>query len=73
MLTQTLRGLERDGLVRRSVTASVPARVDYALTPLGESLRAVTAWAERHMADIDAARAAHGAQRVRSGSAGAGG
>ncbi|RCV49314.1 winged helix-turn-helix transcriptional regulator [Marinitenerispora sediminis] len=76
MLTQTLRGLERDGLVRRSVTAGVPARVDYALTPLGESLlpvlAAVSAWADRHMADIDAARAAHG-EPARSGSAGAGG
>jgi DNA-binding HxlR family transcriptional regulator len=38
MLTQTLRTLERDGLVTRTVTASVPARVDYQLTPLGESL-----------------------------------
>src|SRR5919205_230869 len=38
MLTQTLRGLERDGLVTREVTASVPVRVDYALTPLGASL-----------------------------------
>ena len=37
MLTQTLRTLERDGLVTRTVTASVPVRVDYALTPLGHS------------------------------------
>src|SRR6266700_1578571 len=38
MLTQTLRTLERDGLVSRTMTPSVPVRVDYTLTPLGESL-----------------------------------
>src|SRR5687767_13276792 len=38
MLTQTLRTLERDGLVSRRMALSVPVRVDYALTPLGESL-----------------------------------
>src|SRR6187402_3216321 len=52
MLTQTLRNLERDGLVTRTVTATVPVRVDYALTPLGQSLlepiKHVKAWAERH-------------------------
>ena len=56
MLTQTLRTLERDGLVTRSVTASVPVRVDYALTPLGESLlepiKHVKAWAERHVPEV---------------------
>jgi DNA-binding HxlR family transcriptional regulator len=41
MLTQTLRNLERDGLVIRTVTPSVPVRVDYALTLLGESLQGV--------------------------------
>lgn len=63
MLTQTLRHLERDGFLTRTVTPAVPARVDYALTPLGESLlpvmRAVTEWAERHIADVDAAREAY--------------
>jgi DNA-binding HxlR family transcriptional regulator len=63
MLTQTLRGLQRDGLVARSVTGSVPPRVEYRLTPLGQSLlpvmAVVTEWAERHMGDIDAARAAY--------------
>lgn len=63
MLTQTLRGLERDGLVARSVTDAVPLRVGYRLTPLGESLlpvlAVVTEWAERHIGDVDAARAAY--------------
>lgn len=60
MLTQTLRALERDGLVTREVTPSVPVRVDYELTPLGESLRKRMAllkeWAEEHMPEIDRAR-----------------
>jgi DNA-binding HxlR family transcriptional regulator len=63
MLTQTLRALERDGLVARSVTAQVPVRVDYELTPLGASLRiavdAVKVWAEVHMDEIEAARSAY--------------
>ena len=60
MLTQTLRALERDGLITREVTPSVPVRVDYELTPLGESLRQRMAllkeWAEEHMPEIDEAR-----------------
>ena len=63
MLTQTLRGLERDGLVARHVTPSVPVRVDYEMTPLGHSLQAVMrevkSWAERHMDQVFAARAAY--------------
>ncbi|MER5736598.1 MULTISPECIES: helix-turn-helix domain-containing protein [unclassified Streptomyces] len=63
MLTQTLRSLERDGLVSRSVTPSVPVRVDYALTPLGESLlpvvAALKAWADGHMGEVAVARAAY--------------
>jgi DNA-binding HxlR family transcriptional regulator len=62
MLTQTLRGLERDGLVTRTVTAAVPVRVDYELTPLGADLApvigAIKTWAEAHMDDVLAARAA---------------
>lgn len=61
MLTQTLRLLERDGLVARAVVPGVPARVDYSLTPLGASLlpvvRALRGWAERHMDEVDASRA----------------
>jgi DNA-binding HxlR family transcriptional regulator len=60
MLTVTLRGLERDGLVTRTVYPVVPPRVDYALTPLGETLLstvcALVDWSEAHRADIDAAR-----------------
>lgn len=63
MLTQTLRGLERDGLVTRTVTPSVPVRVDYELTPLGASLLDTIChlknWAEEHMVEVDAARAAY--------------
>ncbi|MEU2001795.1 winged helix-turn-helix transcriptional regulator [Rhodococcus sp. NPDC019627] len=60
MLTQTLRALERDGLVAREVTAAVPVRVDYELTELGRSLlpilRAVKQWAEHNMDDVTTAR-----------------
>jgi DNA-binding HxlR family transcriptional regulator len=60
MLTQTLRNLERDGLVARKVHAVVPPRVDYALTPLGRSLGGPLAvfceWAERHLPQMMAAR-----------------
>ncbi|MFC5823737.1 winged helix-turn-helix transcriptional regulator [Nonomuraea insulae] len=60
MLTQTLRTLERDGLVSRSVTPSVPVRVDYALTPLGVSLlpvmQAIKNWSETHIEQVVAAR-----------------
>jgi DNA-binding HxlR family transcriptional regulator len=65
MLTQTLRQLERDGLVSRRVTAQVPVRVDYELTPLGEDfapvVRQVKRWAEGHIHEIHAARAAYDA------------
>ena len=61
MLTQTLRTLERDGIVDRTVTLAVPIRVDYALTPLGRSLlplvAEIKAWAETHMDEVLTARA----------------
>jgi DNA-binding HxlR family transcriptional regulator len=60
MLTQTLRSLERDGLVTRTVVATVPVTVTYELTGLGLSLyrvvRGVKAWAELHMDDVLANR-----------------
>ncbi|WP_067828761.1 winged helix-turn-helix transcriptional regulator [Actinomadura kijaniata] len=60
MLTQTLRNLERDGLLTRTVTPSVPVRVDYELTPLGmslvETIGHLKEWAEAHMAEVDRAR-----------------
>jgi DNA-binding HxlR family transcriptional regulator len=60
MLTQTLRTLERDGLLTRTVTPAVPVRVDYALTPLGESLlpvmRAIKDWAEGHIEEVRTAQ-----------------
>lgn len=68
MLTQTLRGLERDGLVARTVTPAVPVRVDYALTELGLSLlpiqRAIKDWAETNIEAVHDARTAYDAQRV---------
>jgi DNA-binding HxlR family transcriptional regulator len=63
MLTQTLRGLERDGLVRRTVYPEVPVRVEYALTDAGRSLqvplRALQEWSVEHLADISAAQQAY--------------
>jgi DNA-binding HxlR family transcriptional regulator len=60
MLTLTLKNLERDGLVSRTVTPSVPPRVDYALTDLGRSMlapvNALGQWAATHIATMDAAR-----------------
>lgn len=61
MLTVTLRGLERDGLVRRTMYPEVPPRVEYELTPLGETLRGivcqVVTWSEAHLPEVDDARA----------------
>lgn len=60
MLTLTLRGLERDGLVTRTVFPTVPPRVDYALTPLGATLlppvSALVAWAQQNRLEIQDAR-----------------
>ena len=61
MLTLCLRGLERDGLVKRTVFPVVPPRVEYELTALGQSLRQpvtqLANWAKGHLAELDAARA----------------
>src|SRR5260370_14579753 len=60
MLTRTLRNLERDGLVKRTVYHVVPPRVQYALTPLVETLREllneICTWADTHFAEIEGAR-----------------
>jgi DNA-binding HxlR family transcriptional regulator len=60
MLTQTLRALERNGLVTRTMYPTIPPRVDYALTDLGRDVAALLDglrhWAEAHVAEITAAR-----------------
>ncbi|WP_219511810.1 winged helix-turn-helix transcriptional regulator [Nonomuraea ceibae] len=66
MLTRTLRHLERDGLVSRTVHPTVPPRVDYELTSLGATLhstiRELVTWTESHQNEIAAARAAYDAR-----------
>ncbi|MFC9295364.1 winged helix-turn-helix transcriptional regulator [Streptomyces sp. NPDC057011] len=66
MLTQTLRTLERDGLVARTVYANTPPRVVYSLTPLGRTLlvplRAVRAWCEQYVGAVSSAQAAFDAR-----------
>src|SRR5258708_15486640 len=61
MLTQTLRRLESDGLLKRTVYAEVPPRVEYDLTPLGRSflepVMVMCRWAERHNSELDFVRA----------------
>lgn len=60
MLTQTLRNLERDGLVKRTLYPEVPLRVEYELTPLGETLcepiAAIIRWTEAHIDEVVAAQ-----------------
>jgi DNA-binding HxlR family transcriptional regulator len=68
MLTQTLRDLERDGLVVRDIYPVIPPRVEYSLTSLGrtldEPLRALSQWAERHMNEVHAAQDAFDARSI---------
>jgi DNA-binding HxlR family transcriptional regulator len=74
MLTVTLRGLERDGLVARTVFPEVPPRVEYSLTPLGATLRqlirGLVDWSGAHLGEVDASRAdydsRHGPPKRRS-------
>jgi len=67
MLTQTLRSLERDGLVQRKVHPVVPPKVEYSLTRLGrtliEPLHALCRWSEKHLAELQANRARASAAR----------
>lgn len=67
MLTKTLRQLERDGLVTRRVHPTVPPRVDYRLTPLGESLGEAVCkmwmWIEKHVEAVEDARRAFDVRR----------
>lgn len=64
MLTQTLRSLETDGFLTRTVHPTIPPRVEYELTDLGRSLAepiaALRRWTESHINDIERARAAAG-------------
>ncbi|AFW01052.1 putative transcriptional regulator [Gluconobacter oxydans H24] len=66
MLTQTLRHMERDGMVIRTIHPVIPPRVDYRLTPLGLSLGAafcgVWIWAEKNLTEVEAARTAFDAR-----------
>lgn len=68
MLTQTLRALERDGLVTRTVVPTVPVTVSYELTELGASLhhttRRLRAWAQDHMDEVHVHRAAYDAEHA---------
>ena len=68
MLTVTLRGLERDGLVSRTIHPVIPPRVDYELTPMGRTLlqtiEQLIDWADSHVADIHAAQTAYDARHA---------
>jgi len=70
MLAQTLRNLERDGLVARTVVPSMPVTVEYALTPLGatltEPIQALTNWTDAHMGEVGAARRRYDDQHKRA-------
>lgn len=61
MLTQTLRGLERDGLIERRIYPSVPPKVEYTMTPLGSTLvgllSAIRQWSETHIEEVLSAQA----------------
>jgi DNA-binding HxlR family transcriptional regulator len=70
MLTLTLRGLERDGLVARKVFPTVPPRVDYSLTPLGRTLlepvKAIGSWAIENRLNIQSARDKYDKKQARA-------
>ena len=66
MLTVTLRGLERDGIVTRTIHPVIPPRVEYALTPMGRTLLdaigSLVVWADSHLPEISAAQADYDAK-----------
>ena len=66
MLTVTLRGLERDGIVTRTIHPVIPPRVEYDLTPMGQTLLdaigQLVTWADSHLPEIGAAQAAYDAK-----------
>lgn len=69
MLTETVRGLERDGILLRTVYPSIPPKVEYSLTPLGESfaahVQALVLWSLEHRPEISEARLLYGAKDTR--------
>jgi DNA-binding HxlR family transcriptional regulator len=71
MLTRTLKALDRDGMVSRTVYSTVPPQVEYALTELGyslsEPLRAMGAWAGAHLEEIDDNRLRYDSGRAEPG------
>src|SRR5258708_33290176 len=68
MLAQTLRTLERDGLVTRTLYPEVPPRVEYTLTPLGATLctplRAIRDWTEEHIDEVSAAQSSYDSRKT---------
>jgi DNA-binding HxlR family transcriptional regulator len=67
MLTVTLRGLERDGIVTRTIHPVIPPRVEYDLTPMGltllDAIGQLVTWADSHLPEISEAQAAYDAKR----------
>jgi DNA-binding HxlR family transcriptional regulator len=67
MLTVTLRGLERDGIVTRTIHPVIPPRVEYDLTPMGltllDTVGQLVSWADVHLPEISAAQAAYDAKQ----------
>jgi DNA-binding HxlR family transcriptional regulator len=68
MLTVTLRGLERDGIVTRTIHPVIPPRVEYALTPMGltllDAIGELVSWADSHLPEIGAAQADYDARHL---------
>jgi DNA-binding HxlR family transcriptional regulator len=73
VMTDCLRGLERDGIVSREIYAQVPVRVEYSLTPLGwtitDAIIALSDWSQQHTADVTRARSEYWLGRIETGDA----